>query len=258
MGLSNMQIGDDHWPDGPFLDRPGPDEVHVWRIDLMTSPRAGSTLYDTLSEDEVARAARFIYDRHRDAFIAARSSLRMILGRYLARSPASLAFTYGPYGKPYLAQEGEGSGLQFNLSHAGAMALVAVVQGRDVGVDIERIEAGRAHEEIAERFFAAEEVEAFRSVPQAARVEAFFNGWTRKEAFMKASGQGLTLGLDRFCVTLRPGEPAAVLSTAWDPDEAGRWSMTALYPAPNYAAALAVEGKGLQLIRRSWGRIASE
>ncbi|QXD15524.1 4'-phosphopantetheinyl transferase superfamily protein [Rhodocaloribacter litoris] len=226
-----------------------PGEVHVWRVSLAGVPPPA--LARVLSPDERARADRFVYDVHRHRFVTARGVLRHLLGRYLGCDPAVLRFNYGPRGKPALAAP-DGTPLRFNVSHSHELALVAVACGREVGVDVERCDPRRAAEDIAARFFAPEEVAAFRALPPGERVAGFFNAWTRKEAYMKATGQGLALGLDRFCVSLAPGAPPALLSTAWNPPDAARWSLHALDPGPGYAAALAVEGHGLTLRCFAW------
>jgi 4'-phosphopantetheinyl transferase len=227
------------------------EEVHVWRVPL-DAPASGVAHHAALlTADERARAERFFFDVHRRRFTVARGALRRVLGRYLDARPEALRFDYGPQGKPSLRRPA-GTKLRFNVSHSGALALIAVTAERDLGVDLERVDPKRAAVSIAERFFAPEEVAVFRSLPPEHREEAFFNCWTRKEAYMKATGRGLTLGLDRFVVTLRPGAEAALLSTAWHPPDAARWTMRALDPGPGYAAALAVEGDGWRLRRFAW------
>jgi 4'-phosphopantetheinyl transferase len=170
--------------------------------------------------------------------------LRDILGRYLGRPPAALEFCYSAYGKPALAVGLEASGVRFNISHSHEMALFAVTCRREVGVDIEYLAREIRAAEIAERFFSARERADLRALPAEAQHRAFFNCWTRKEAYIKAHGEGLSLPLDGFDVTLGPGEPAALLATRGDPHEVLHWSLQALAPGPGYVAALAVEGRG--------------
>jgi 4'-phosphopantetheinyl transferase len=222
------------------------NEVHVWRAALDLDSAGLERAQATLSPDERDRAARFYFPSGQRHFIAARGILRAILARYLDREPAQFEFGYGPAGKPELAP-GEAEGLHFNLSHAQGLALYAIARYRQVGVDLERVRAGYAWEEIAARFFAPGEVTALRSVPAALQCEAFFNGWTRKEAFVKAWGQGLSLPLDQFEVSLVPGQPARLLHVAGDPEEATRWSIRELEPAPGYAAAVAVRAQEWEL-----------
>jgi 4'-phosphopantetheinyl transferase len=222
-------------------------EVHVWRAPLSISDPERADLLATLSPDERARADRFHFDRDRAHFIAGRGFLRAILGAYLDVAPRALVFDYSPHGKPRLAT-GAG-GLRFNLSHSHDLALCAVALDRELGVDVEYIQP-RLEEGIAERFFSRREVAALRSLPAEAQSAAFFACWTRKEAYVKAHGQGLSLRLDRFDVSLAPGEPAALLRTEDDPAEAMRWSLRELVPGPGYAGALAAEGQTWRL--RCW------
>jgi 4'-phosphopantetheinyl transferase len=209
-------------------------------------------LRGTLAEDERVRAARFHFEKDRCRFVAARGALRAILGRYLRVPPARLRFRYGPHGKPALAAEFAGSGLEFNVSHSHSLALLAVARGRALGVDVERLRADAAGREIAERFFSAYEVSALCGLPAARQPRAFFDCWTRKEAYVKARGEGLSFPLADFDVSLRPGEPAALLCVRGDEREAERWTLRALDVAPDYAAALVAEGSGWQLKTWRW------
>jgi 4'-phosphopantetheinyl transferase len=227
-------------------------EVHVWRAVLDPPALWIERLQRTLSADEVQRAARFHFARDRRRFIVARGALRDILGRYLGVPPSALEFRYSVYGKPDLAGVADGQRLCFNLSHSYEMALFAITCDRDVGVDIEHLDRAIACEEVAERFFSARERATLRALPADVQHRAFFNCWTRKEAYIKAHGEGLSLPLDQFDVSLAPGEPVALLATHGDPQETLRWSLQALTPGPGYVAALAVEGQGWQLSCWQW------
>ena len=173
-------------------------------------------LWQLLAPDEQARAERFIFHKDRTHFVVARGLLRVLLGRYLQRHPQHLHFCYGPHGKPELAPDMGDDTLCFNVSHAHGLALYAVTRQRDLGVDVEHVRPGFAEEHIAERFFSPREVAVLRALPVALQSTAFFACWTRKEAFIKARGDGLSLPLDQFDVAFAPGEPAALLYTAWD------------------------------------------
>jgi len=207
-------------------------------------------MLDLLSADERERAERFHFANDRAHFIAARALLRTLLGRYLDLPPRHLSFSYSPYGKPALAGEGEGRALRFNVSHSHGVALYAFARGREVGVDVEYVRPDVVGESIAERCFSAQEVATLRSLPAEVQPRAFFNCWTRKEAFIKARGEGLSFPLDQFEVALDPKEPAALISIGGDRREASRWSLQALPVEEGYVAALAVEGHGWRLERR--------
>jgi 4'-phosphopantetheinyl transferase len=228
-------------------------EVHLWRASLVQTPDALGQFHSTLAPDESAKAARYRFRRDRDRYVAARGLLRRLLGLYLARPPESLQFTYGAYGKPSLAAGAHAAAdVRFNLSHSHELALYAFTRGREVGVDIERVRAEFACEDIAARFFSAREVSMLRTLPAHARAHAFFNCWTRKEAYIKARGEGLSHPLDEFDVSLIPGEPAALLGTRGDESELARWSLHALDVGTGYAAAFVVDGTDYTLRRWQW------
>lgn len=210
--------------------------VHVWRVSLDQPDERLDRFRRTLEPDELNRASRFHFDKHRRHFIVARGFLRSIVGRYLEMQPEALRFSYGPYGKPALASEHV---LRFNLSHSHEVALLAVALDAELGVDVEHIRADFASEEIAQRFFSRAEVEVFNSLPKDEQVAAFFRCWTRKEAYIKAIGKGLSQALDGFDVTLAPDAAPALLRA--EGDDASRWLLTDLSAGAGYAAALAIE-----------------
>lgn len=223
-------------------------EVHVWRASLDAFPEAG-VLAAGLSADEQQRAGRFRVPQVRSRFIAARSILRNILGRYLECAPSQVRFHYREHGKPLLAPNTFRDDLRFNLSHSHGLALYAVSRAGEVGIDLERIRSDRDHEQLAERFFSSGEAAALGDLPPEDRIDAFFQCWTRKEAYLKARGEGLAIPLASFSVSLAPGEPAALVSVDGDDREAARWWLSSIDPGPGFAAALAVEGapSGLRL-----------
>ncbi|HET9532443.1 MAG TPA: 4'-phosphopantetheinyl transferase superfamily protein [Blastocatellia bacterium] len=246
-----MDYSDDWSLPPQTIHLPG-DEVHVWRVALDLKEAARERLLGTLSPDERSRAGRFRFQKDRDHFIAGRGTLRSILSLYLRAEPSRLSFRSTYYGKLYLDGELARSGIRFNLSHSHGLALYAVTSDREIGIDLEYIRSEVAAEQIAERFFSAREVKKLRSLPEASQAEAFFNCWTRKEAFIKARGEGLSLPLEKFDVSLAPGEPAALLETRIDDETASRWEIRDLPAGPAYKAALAVEGRGWRLKCWQW------
>ena len=218
-------------------------EVHLYCAPLDTPAAQFGPFEATLNADERARAARFYFDRDRQRFIVARGCLRIILSRYLADEATQIQFDYNAFGKPHLAPPYATSGLTFNLAHSGEFALYALAYQRQVGVDIEQIRSGLDYEQLAGQVFSLAEQQSLQSVPAAQRMAAFFNGWTRKEAYIKAQGMGLSLPLAQFTVTLAPDEPPRLLSTQHDPAEAGRWSLQAISTAPGYVGAVVAEGQ---------------
>jgi 4'-phosphopantetheinyl transferase len=223
------------------------NEVHVWHGSIERPAAEVAGLRQLLCTDERARADRFRFDRDRSRYTAGRGILRMLLGRYLGVSAGEVALQYGQFDKPRLV----GYPLWFNVSHSGAVALFAFTAVGEVGIDVELDDADFARERIAERFFSRAEVNALRSLPESAQPLAFLTCWTRKEAFIKARGDGLSLALDSFDVNLEPGSEAVLLRTAWSDDEPGQWSMTDLSdPDRGYVAALALRSGGWRLVNR--------
>lgn len=232
--MSNSTV----WSPAPASLSLEPGEVHVWRVDLEQPEDVVHQFRGTLENDEIHRADRFHFEKDRRAFAVSRGFLRHVIGRYSQTRPAELRFSYGPYGKPALSGE---HSLRFNMSHSRGVALVAVTEGRELGVDVEYIRADFASEDIARRFFSPLEVEAFNVLPGELRVAAFFRCWARKEAYIKAIGRGLSQPLDGFDVTLAPGTPAALLRA--DEDDTSRWSLADIDVGEEYAGALVVEGQ---------------
>ncbi len=238
----------DSWMAPPDLLILEPDQVHIWRVFLDPQPASVQSTESTLSADESERAARFHFDRDRHRFIIAHTALRDILSRYLDSNPKELTFSVNPYGKPELLNHE----LEFNLSHSGDFALVAVTQKHKVGVDVEHIRAEKDLEGIAKRFFSQSEVSEFMALPPEQRDTGFFRCWTRKEAYIKAQGLGLSLPLNSFDVSLTPNEPAILRATRPDSTESARWTLLSLDVASEYAAAIAVEGKDLEFRLWDW------
>lgn len=197
-----------------------------------------------LCEDETARAARFVFDRDRDRFIVGRAVLRRILGRYLAQEPSELRFSYNDFGKPSLAGE-YASSLHFNLSHAGGVAALAVSDRHEIGIDIE--ERRPLKEDIARRFFSAAEYSQLRELSGQDYIDAFYRCWTRKEAFVKAHGEGLSLDLANFDVTLSSGKAPRLLRLVGEPQASTQWRMANVDVGPDLAGAVAARTGGAEI-----------
>ena len=234
---------------------PGRD-VHLWSFDLKLPAIEIKKYKNTLAEDEIARADRFYFEKDRNQSIVTRGCMRAILALYLKTKPAQIDFSYNTYGKPVLAtgslRAGLHAGLSFNLSHSHEMGMLAVAQTYPVGIDIEFIRDNLDYLEIARRFFSPHEVSELEGLPKNAQKEAFFQCWTRKEAYIKAVGGGLSVPLDSFDVSLKSSEPAALLATRPNPEEASKWELYRLDIPANYAGALAIRGKADQLRYFHW------
>lgn len=225
----------------PCVDAPrlGAGEIHLWRVRLEQSAEVYRACLNTLTTDESERAGRFCFDQHRRQFVIARGALRSILGQYLDRPPSRLRFIYSAFGKPEVEREEDRAWLRFNLSHAEGMALVALTRGKDVGVDVEVVREEFPGMEIAEGFFSAREVETLRSLPEEARTAAFFLYWTRKEAYIKALGEGLSHPLRQFSVSLGDEESNVLTEPEGVAPQAPPWLVKGLSVGAGHAAAVA-------------------
>jgi len=242
----DMDVSD--WTPPPEILDLQPHQADLWRIFLDLPPATIKAMESGLSADESQRAARFHSATNRDLYIAAHGCLRDILARYLRLGPGQLTYSVNQYGKPAL----DGHDLEFNLSHSGDFALVAMTRGRKIGVDVERIRSDMEHENIASRFFSPGEVSELRALPSSQRVDGFFHCWTRKEAYIKAQGLGLSLPLDSFDVSLTPNEPAVLRATRPDLQETMRWTLLSLDVGVGYTAAMAVEKQDLEIRFWDW------
>lgn len=226
-------------------------DVHIWRADLNCHHPVLLRLCETLSMDEQLRAERFFFTKDRQSFITARGILRDILSRYVDVSAERLVFCYTLHGKPELAGVCAESQLRFNVSHSDQMAIYAISRRR-VGVDIERIRVIPDAESIASRFFSATERAALQTIPETERMIGFLTCWTRKEAYIKARGEGLSMGLDSFDVSILRTQPAKILSSRSYPSDENCWHLEELHPDDRYIASLAVEGQDSRFMLWEW------
>jgi 4'-phosphopantetheinyl transferase len=248
--VESVRAPDIRWP-APPLDWPlalcqaqstGPSaiEIHVWAATLDVAPAALAAYSATLCPAELERAARFRVERDRNRFVAGRGLLRAILSRYLQTGPRQIEFAYGARGKPSLGKAFVGNGLEFNLAHSHNLALLAVTNAGQIGVDVERIGSNADTRQLVAHFFSARESAAFDSLPKDLKPVTFFNVWTRKEAWLKATGEGIGHLLNQMEVLFPPDTPARLLSLPGDARTAGKWDLYDLSPAPGFAAALAI------------------
>ncbi len=216
------------------------DTVHLWQGGLDGTDEQVAAWVALLSPDERVRMARFRFEIHQRRYAAAHAQLRLILAPYLALAPTAIQFSTTEFGKPHLIGT---EAINFNLSHAGDQMLVGVVRGRAIGVDIEQIRPDFATTDIAMHYFSAVEQAAFQVVPDEQKAQAFFRAWTRKEAFIKAVGEGLSLPLADFDVTLAPGEPARLLAVRGSAQAAAQWQMADVKVGDGYAAAVVITNR---------------
>lgn len=224
------------------LPGPAAHEVHLWRIHLDEIANDESRWRSILCSDELARATRFHFARDRQNFTATRALLRIILASYLSCEPATIVFVYTERGRPLISTQHGDTGLQFTVSHSGARALLAFAKSRQLGVDVEQIRSNLDCHAIARRYFSPAEQKALSTMSSAELFTAFFRCWTRKEAYVKARGLGLSFPLRDFDVSITPKEKNALLGTRPNGAEARLWSLCDLDIGEGYAAALSVEG----------------
>ena len=246
-----------HWMQPPGALSCPQGEIHIWKISIPVDEESLAPFMAILSDDENERMQRFHFARHRLRFIARRAALRLILARYVGIAANQLCFSRNPYGKPELIEAPDGrTQLQFSASHSHKLALVAVTRRAPLGIDIEYMDPRRADRYVARRFFAPGEVAELNRLAGTDWLDGFFNCWTRKESYVKARGQGLSLPLDSFEVSLALGGSIRLLKVHGDPAAVRQWRMRTLTPQAHYAAALTVGGpvRRLQFFRFDPGR----
>jgi 4'-phosphopantetheinyl transferase len=235
----------DNWRPQRQADQLHQSEVHLWSVSFDTLSEKLGHFQSTLSADEKERADRFLKIEDRALYTITRGALRSLLGAYLAIEPREVEFAYNTLGKPSLVGMGAQAALNFSVSHSGAQALLGFARGRRIGVDLERVSADTDVLELAERYFSSNEFETLRSLTTEMQHEAFYCGWTRKEAYLKARGEGIFFGLERVEVSLVRGERAIIKKVSDDPNASENWILEHFLPAPNYIGAVAAEGHDL-------------
>ena len=211
----------------------------MWRIEVDRGESQAPAIGPPLDAQEQERARRFHFDRDRNRFVICHVAMREILGAALGCAPGEIDYTYGPFGKPALADSRE---LEFNLSHTRGLALIALALGGPLGVDVEAVRRDDPPLDVADRFFSPAELRQLEATSPENKAMAFFRCWTRKEAFIKALGQGLQRDLQSFDVSLAAGDEARLMATRPDPAEAGLWSLANIDVGDPHAAALVTEG----------------
>ncbi|GCF09469.1 4'-phosphopantetheinyl transferase family protein [Dictyobacter arantiisoli] len=230
------------WQEAPENFTLTRQEIHVWGTYFDAWLSDISRLTSVLSDDERERASRFHFEKDRQRSIIARGLLRILLGKYCSCPPRDIIFTYNDYGKPALSESERYPLVYFNLAHSYNMVAYAFTLMNPVGIDVEYMRTNIEYEQLAQHYFSPDENEQLNSLSGEQKAQAFFAGWTRKEAYIKARGKGLSIPLTSFDVTLRPDLPAQLLACREIPSVAQNWSLTALPVEPPYAGALALEG----------------
>lgn len=237
------------WPSASFVERTA---IHVLRVWLPDWSAWADNNRRMLSEDERRRADRFYFDPARRRFQVCRAVLRNVLARCLDRDPAELAFEYGAHGKPQLSAAQNADHLSFNMAHSADVGLIAIAWNGDLGVDVEAIPSAPSWTSIAQRFLAPAEWAQLQALPEALQSTGFYRVWSCKEAYMKATGHGMSLPLGRFAVCADPRLPARLVEVRDEPAETARWYVRALHPAQDYAAAVMWDGPATAVAQWTW------
>ncbi len=229
------------WKATEDMDLLPPGEVHLWKMNLGEMQPLFPVLKTLLSADEQARAGRFYFQTDRQRFVLGRSVLRLLLGAYLKQHPSSIRFDYNEFGKPFLRSKWKKTTVQFNLSHSGEVVLLGFTRAGAIGVDVEKIDRKHSGLDIAKRFFSRNEYEKLERLEGPLQVEAFFKCWTRKEAFIKAHGKGLSIPLNWFDVAVLPEEPPQILSMKEELGCLSDWRLIHVEPQQAYLGAAVVQ-----------------
>lgn len=234
------------WHTPPIEISLPPNEVHIWRVDLEASSAVLQRCATVLSPSERIRAQRYVFERDRRRWTVARATLRLILSRYLGTEPGMFEFDFNEFGKPSLATLYKETNIEFNLSHSAEMALYAFTRDRLVGIDVEYMRPDLDFDGMARHSFSLQEQHIVRNLVGEEKRQAFFRGWTCKEAYAKALGKGFSQAFDQFSVSLLPSQPFALVQQNEDERELARWSFLRLDTAPGYAGAVVAEGDDWQ------------
>jgi len=237
----------EHWikpPESIILEA---NQVDIWRLSLDLMPDSVKSDLSSLSADEVERSASFKFDKDKHSYIVSHMLMRNVLSRYVKIEPAEIVFETNPHGKPFIKD----SGLDFNISHSGEWVLLAATSSGKIGIDIERIRQGISSHVIARQYFSPGEIKELQALPvEEDRVAAFFVGWSRKEAYIKAHGLGLALPLESFDVSFSENPPL-LRATRPDAEEAKKWALRSVEVDPAYKAAVAIDNTN-KLEYRFW------
>ena len=232
-------ISDNQWRVISDLPRLDVAVVDLWRVDLDRDPATSHSFLQLLSIEERERAGRFVFEKDRGRFIVCRAALRTILGGSMHIAPGQIRISANRYGKPYLSDP-EG-GIRFNVSHSHGLAVIAVTLDREIGVDLEFVDRDFDISSIPSSLYTPSGLSRFRSLPPDLQVEEFFSAWTRKEAVLKATGDGLSSSeeLQSAIRSINDDDLPCPMSLAVDNRS---WTVTGIDVQSNFKAALAVEG----------------
>jgi 4'-phosphopantetheinyl transferase len=230
----------------------GQFEIHVWMVKLAWPDGVADRLKNYLTDEETNQAARFHFAHDQRRFVIRRAILRRLLASYLGKRADAIGLLSGLNGKPFVSGQDVPGGICFNCSHSADRGLIVITRGRGLGADLEQHRHLNDAEDLAKAFFSNSEIKELNDLPQSLKMVGFFNCWTRKEAFVKAVGLGLSFPLNRFSVSLTPGQPATLLDVAEDHEAMKKWTMASLDVGVDYSAALVFEGRNVKFHYFEW------
>ena len=243
---------DTEWPLATAPPSFPTERVDIWKVHL-DRPLLKNSENEVLSPDEIARANRFHFDKDRVHFVRCRTALRQLLGKYLGIPASEIQFRYSTNGKPELEANLNPRALQFNVSHSADLAAIAIGSEHRLGVDLEKIRVDVDIVSLSKRFFSLRERAEIQALPEHLRVSAFFACWTRKEAFLKATGEGLSFPLENFSVSVQPDSNPKLEEVNEDTKVGEQWFLADIHVGVDYRAALAVERRHTRLHTYSFG-----
>lgn len=228
------------WKTSPKTLELSDSKIDVWSVNINNYTNKLFDYWELLSSSEKEKADRFRFEKDKNCYVIARGLLRILLSRYLNIKSQKINFRYAEKGKPYLEHP---SNIKFNLSHSKNYIVLAFTKNIELGIDVEYAKNNLEILQVAESFFSKQEIKALKSVQSIYRLSAFYNCWTRKEAFIKATGDGLSFPLNQFTVSLESSESAELIETLWDNKEKDLWSLETFTPQKDYIGAVASRNK---------------
>jgi 4'-phosphopantetheinyl transferase len=228
------------------------NKVIIWLLDLNKTVFDLAWLVSLLSDSELKKSQKLVFDKDKKRYIVSHGILRILLGKYIGLPPGFVEYRFNRYGKPELNVDINPEKIKFNLSHSHEKILFAFSRGRELGVDIEYLDPKFPTSDISKRFFSPQEVQELINLPKEQQIQGFFKCWTQKEAYIKAKGMGLSIPLDSFDVSVSPVDPAGLISNKNEPLEIFKWKIQEIQIEGNYASAICAEGNDWETIVMTW------
>jgi 4'-phosphopantetheinyl transferase len=228
------------------------NQTDIWLVHIPDVIHKSNYYEQLLVKEEIEKANHFVFLKDKLRYVITHGILRLLLSDKLKVPAREIVLNFNSFGKPFLPTEWNPNSLFFNLSHSNLGIVLAFSRDRDLGVDLEYIKKDIPFMDIAKQFFSQTEYQELLSTPEFARLQSFYQGWTRKEAFIKAKGMGLSIPLYSFDVSISQGKLPELLRSSEDPNDLVKWKLIDLITWPDYSSALCIEGEPNQLIYHHW------